>query len=342
MKEDLFRQRPEQKILIVDDSVENLQLLTGLLKDEYRIKIARDGRKALELLKDDPGVQLILMDIVMPEMDGISCCRAIKSNPLTAGIPVIFLTALNEITDEKSGFNAGGSDFITKPFNSDIVKARIRTHMDLQAEKQKSDELLRVLLPDKVIESLKKSGYYTPELHPETSILFCDMVGFTSISAAIPHEKLISELTDIFTRFDEIVERNGAIRIKTIGDAYMACAGIGGNQMHADMLVKSGLEFIDYLNERNGSSDNLWQCRIGINSGAIISGIVGKSRFQFDVMGDPVNVASRAESNGIPMKVTITAETMKLLNPALYKTDSLGNVYLKGKGEMELFTVSIQ
>ncbi len=331
----------EQKplILAVDDSVENLQVLSALLKDHYRVKIAKSGEKAIEIALQDQQPDLILLDIIMPEMDGFTTCEKLKSNPLTQKIPVIFLTALNEVADETRGFKVGGADFIIKPFNPDIVMARIGTHIALQAERRKSESLLRILLPDKVISDLIVKGKHTPEIHQNVSILFCDFVGFTSITSTLTPEFLIEELSEIFSEFDEICARNNGMRIKTIGDAYMATTGIGSdNTNHAKEMVTIAHEFIDYLERRNSVSKQAWTCRIGVHSGEIIAGIVGKSRFIYDILGDSVNIAARVESNGTPMKVTVTHATKSLIENG-FQYESKGNVMLKGKGEMELFIV---
>ncbi|MBL4704402.1 MAG: response regulator [Flavobacteriales bacterium] len=340
MSNQIFQTKEIETVLIVDDSVENLKLLSGLLKDKYTIKVAKDGKKAVEIVSADPDVDLVLMDVMMPVMDGFEASRSIKNNPSTQHIPIIFLTGLNEVKDETKAFEAGAADFITKPFNVEVVKARIRTHLDLQKERHRANELLKVLLPENVIYQLINKGKYEPEVHKETSVLFCDFVGFTKISSVLPAKVLVDELSDIFTEFDDIIARNNGIRIKTIGDGYMAATGIGNNDKgHADNLVKAGLQIIDYLNLRNSASNLIWECRIGIHSGEIISGIIGKTRFQFDIMGDNVNIASRVESSGKLMKVTITNTTRNLLSEN-FNAISIGEVNLKGKGEMLLFVVS--
>ncbi|MEN9997740.1 MAG: hypothetical protein RI922_730 [Bacteroidota bacterium] len=331
--------KSEHTLLIVDDSIENLQLLTGLLKDNYKIKVAKNGLKAIEIVENDQTIDLILMDVMMPEMDGFQACKIIKSKADKSHIPIIFLTALNEASDETLGFESGGSDFITKPFHAEVVRARVKTHIALLNEKRKSDNLLSILLPDKVIHQLKKHGTYQPEKHPDTSIMFCDLVGFTAISATMSPENLIQELTDIFTKFDEISSMNNVTRIKTIGDAYMAVSGLNDvEENHAENMVNAGLMFIDYLNIRNRTSQQQWKCRIGIHSGEIITGIVGTSRFQFDIMGDNVNIASRVESNGEIMEVVVTNAVLERIS-SNYLTQELGVKNLKGKGEMKLTIV---
>jgi len=327
-------------LLLVDDSAENLQVLNALLKDDYRLKLAKSGSKCLEIAMQQPQPDLILLDVIMPEMDGFQVCEALKANPQTSSVPVIFLTALNEVADETKGFRVGGSDFITKPFNPDIVKARIRTHLDLQYERKKSNELLRVLLPDAVVHDLIQHGSHKPQIKENVSILFCDFVGFTPISATLSPEELIGELSDIFSAFDSICEQNNTTRIKTIGDAYMAVSGIHhSTPEHAQNLVKTALSFIDFLEKRNLQSRQEWRCRIGVHSGKVIAGIIGKTRFIYDIVGDDVNVAARTESAGSPMKVTITPSTRSLVENH-FTLESAGVHNLKGKGEMELFHIT--
>lgn len=337
-----LRQRDKHTILVVDDSVENLQLLTALLRDDYRIKVAKSGKKAVELVEKDPSIDLVLMDVMMPEMDGYTACQILKSDDVTAQVPVIFLTSLNEASDETKGFEFGGADFISKPFNAQVVKARIKTHLELQEEREKSDRLLRYLLPNTVIQELKTSGHYTPVIHENTSIMFCDLVDFTSKAANLEPTVLVNELTEIFAEFDEIITGLECLRIKTLGDGYMAAAGLKKKSTpdHAERLVAAGLDMIDHLHKRNENHPLKWECRIGIHSGPVISGVVGKARCQFDIMGDNVNIASRVENQGSPMSVTVTEATTQLLPSNAYGFESLGEAELKGKGIMNLIKVT--
>jgi adenylate cyclase len=336
----IIEQRAEKPLLlIIDDSAENLQVLNALLKDDYRLKLAKSGAKGIEIAQQHPQPDLILLDVIMPEMDGFQVCENLKADPQTSPIPVIFLTALNEVADETNGFRKGGSDFITKPFNPDIVKARISTHIELQRERKKSNELLRVLLPDAVVNDLIQHGAHKPQIKENVSILFCDFVGFTSISAQLTPEELIRELSEIFSAFDSICEENKTTRIKTIGDAYMAVSGIHAQaDEHAEQLVSTALSFIEFLENRNRESTQHWRCRIGVHSGKVIAGIIGKTRFIYDVVGDDVNIAARIESAGTPMAVTISPATLSMIGNRFH-TVSAGIASLKGKGEMELFRV---
>jgi CheY-like chemotaxis protein len=326
-------------ILAVDDSVENLQILASLLKDDYRVKIAKSGAKAIELAKQAPYPDLILMDIIMPEMNGFTACEILKQDPTTQKIPIIFITSLNEVADETTGLQKGGADFITKPINPDIVKARINIHLALQNERKKSETLLKVLLPDAVISDLIKTGSHKPKIHEHVSIMFCDFINFTGITAKLTPEFLIAELTDIYGHFDEICEKYGATRIKTIGDSYMAATGLNEvSNDHADKLVHVAFDFISYLNERNIHTVQEWRCRIGIHSGSVIAGIIGKTRFVYDIIGADVNIAARVEAAGRNMAVTITETTKQMLKKD-YNIESIGITQLKGTGEMKLYVV---
>lgn len=327
-------------VLIVDDAVENLQVLSGLLKDKYRVKIAKNGEKAIELANATEKPNLILLDVVMPGMSGFEVCAQLKSDDSTKNIPVIFITALNESADETKGFSVGGADFISKPFHPEVVLARIQTHIELQAAKEKSDTLLKVLLPENVVNDLINNGKHIPEIHNNVSILFFDFVGFTNMTTQMNPQVLIEELSGIFTDFDEICSKHHATRIKTIGDAYMATTGLGADDKnHAVNLVNTAIDFINYLNHRNQTAEFKWQCRIGIHSGSVIAGIIGKNRFAYDILGDDVNIAAKVESAGVPMKVTIT-EATKQLCANDFVSESIGKVMLKRRGEMELFVVT--
>jgi len=327
-------------VLVVDDSVENLQLLSAILKDDYQIKVAKNGQKALEIAHSLPIPDLILLDVVMPEMDGFEVCEKLKSHANTQKIPVIFLTALNEVSDETKGFKCGGADFISKPINPDIVKARIKTHIALQQERNRTDELLKILLPENVISDLMEEGVHKPQIQENVSIMFCDLVGFTQISSKLDPEFLISELNDIYGYFDELCSKYKCSRIKTIGDAYMAATGIHHfDPLHADKLVKLGLEFIRFLEKRNVSAQQEWKCRIGIHSGSVIAGIIGKTRFIYDIFGHDVNIAARVESNGLEMHVTISESTKGLIREK-FEFINMGSVKLKGAEAMELYAIA--
>ncbi|MBT3813392.1 MAG: response regulator [Gammaproteobacteria bacterium] len=127
-------------ILIVDDTPTNIQLLNSMLREQYKVKAATSGEKALKIARTEPQPDIILLDIMMPEMDGYEVCRQLKSSPLTADIPVIFITAKTAVEDEQLGFSLGSVDYITKPFNPDIVKTRVKTQLEIYHQQRKLHE----------------------------------------------------------------------------------------------------------------------------------------------------------------------------------------------------------
>jgi response regulator RpfG family c-di-GMP phosphodiesterase len=132
----------KQKVLIVDDAPEVIQILVETLKDEYKIIAANNGEKALALAAVDPAPDIILLDVMMPGMDGYEVCTKLKSNKKTAEIPVIFVTSMDDVEDETWGFAVGAADYITKPVRPPIVRARVKTHLDLRNARQKLQDLL--------------------------------------------------------------------------------------------------------------------------------------------------------------------------------------------------------
>ncbi len=331
----------KQTILVVDDAVENIDIVVGLLKDKYKIKVATNGEKALKIAESEPSLDLILLDIVMPEMDGYEVITALKKNPETSGIPVIFLTGQTSAENETKGFEMGAVDYILKPFNFMVVQARVDTHLELILQRKKTEALLENILPKKVIQDLKDHGSSKPDLFENVTVLFSDLVDFTEHSSKIPPEELISELSEIFTAFDKIIERNGCERIKTIGDAYMAVSGMPEpDPSHAQNIVKSAIEMIDFLRERNKTAKNHWENRIGIHSGPLVGGIVGTKKYLYDVFGDAVNMASRVETSSEPLRISLSQSTHDLVSGD-FELIPRGEIDLKGKGKENLYFVNV-
>lgn len=325
----------QQRILVVDDERFNINVLVDLLKDEYKMMAAKDGAMALKAVGVNPP-DLILLDIMMPEMDGFEVIQKLKSNPETANIPVIFLTAKTEAADETKGFELGAVDYIAKPFNPAVVQARVRTQLELIEQKRKTEDLLESILPKKVIRDLQTTGMSKPDSFKDVTILFSDFVDFTENSAKMTPEALIGELSEIFSAFDEIIEKNNCERIKTIGDAYMAVCGMPEKDPeHAQNIINAALEFIEYLKQRNSSSQYHWENRIGINSGALVGGIVGTKKYIYDIFGDSVNLAARLEQNSEPLKILVSEATFALAKDN-FSFEEEQNIELKGKGNVKV------
>ena len=329
-------------ILLVDDAPANIQIAREILKDEYKTRVATNGPKALELVKVSPPPDLILLDVNMPEMDGYEVCTRLKADPLTRDIPVIFLTARTEAEDETKGFAAGAVDYIHKPFSAAVMMARVHTHLNLREtreqlarEKRLVDQLLDNTLPAAAVAELKTTGKVAPKRFDNVAVLFVDLVSFTAFCDRHSPEEVVESLSDLFVLFEESAHRHGLEKIKTVGDAFLATAGLlkpVNDPLAA--AVRCALEIAAAAPTiRDG-----WRIRAGVHRGAVMAGIVGRERYQFDVWGDTVNVASRLASAASPQTVALTeAEAANITGLTV---TSRGAVELKGKGAVPLVEIA--
>ena len=328
-------------ILLVDDAPENIQVAHAILKDSYKTRIATSGAKALELAHVEPRPDLILLDINMPGMDGYEVCTRLKADPLTRDIPVIFLTARTEAEDETRGFETGAVDYIHKPFSPPVVLARVQTQLNLRdareqlaREKALVDRLLDNTLPASAVTELKATGRVAPRRFEGVAVVFVDLVGFTQYCDQHTAEEVVGSLSDLFILFEAAAHRHGLEKIKTVGDAFLATAGL--LQPVADPLraaVDCALEIVAAVPAVHQG----WQVRAGVHCGTVMAGIVGQERYQFDIWGDTVNVAARLTSAAAPQSVALTEGAASGL-PGLTLTPR-GSVELKGKGAVPLVEV---
>ncbi|HSD92283.1 MAG TPA: adenylate/guanylate cyclase domain-containing protein [Methyloceanibacter sp.] len=327
-------------VLIVDDTPTNIAVVSGLLKDSFQTKVATNGEKALAIATGSEKPDLILLDVMMPGMDGYEVCRRLKDNTTTRDIPVIFLTAKTEEIDEEKGFDVGAVDYIHKPFSGPIVLARVRTQLALQealteardARKQ-ADQLLHALLPKKAADEIRSIGTVIPRRYENVAVLFCDVTNFTAYCDKHEPEEVVSRLDALFIIFERIAAKHGLEKIKTIGDGFMAAAGL----LHQvdDPLgraVRCGLEMTSTLIDAQLD----WEVRVGVHSGPVVAGVVGQERYQFDIWGDTVNVAARMVGMSAPGSVAATKEIFDQIASA-FEGEALGELDVKGKGTIAVF-----
>lgn len=214
-----------------------------------------------------------------------------------------------------------------------------RNTRELEREKERVERLLLNLMPKQVYEEYKTFGVVTPQLYREVSVLMLDFVGFTHKVEHMDPTVTVGELNDIFTAFDRIADQFGCERIKTIGDAYLAVAGLPDpTPDHARAIARCATRFIRYLARRNESHPHKWDCRIGIASGPVVGSVVGIQRYVYDVFGPAVNLASRLQSMAEPN--TIVAHNK--MKPALieeFSLTDLGTQEVRSFGELGLISV---
>ncbi len=338
-----MKQTPDQKVvLIVDDTPTNVGVISGVLKDSFRTKVATNGEKALVLAAATDKPDLILLDVMMPGMDGYEVCRRLKANPVTREIPVIFLTAKTDEIDEENGFEVGAVDYIHKPFSGPIVLARVKTQLALQealAEareaRNQADELLHALLPKKAADEIRAIGTVIPRRYENVAVLFCDVTNFTAYCDNHEPEDVVSRLDALFVIFERLTAQHGLEKIKTIGDGFMAAGGL----LHqvddpVGSAVRCGLEMSSTLIDAHLG----WEVRVGVHAGPVVAGVVGQERYQFDIWGDTVNVAARMSDKSKPGSVAVTQEVWQKLAPH-FDAEPLGEMDVKGKGQISIFGI---
>jgi adenylate cyclase len=234
----------------------------------------------------------------------------------------------------------------------DVTKAKQAEHMldsysrmadknarDLKREKERAEKLLLNIMPRAVYEEMKDFGSVTPQRFDEATILMLDFAGFTDMAISKDAGSLVSELNDIFSAFDRIVELFNCERMKTIGDAYMAVAGLPEpSNDHAQSVARVALRMRRYLERRNTSHREPWLGRIGIHTGTVVGSIVGVQRYVYDIFGPGVNMAARMEQMSEPMEITISEATYELIRQE-FLCSELGEVEVKGFGKQRLFTL---
>jgi guanylate cyclase len=205
----------------------------------------------------------------------------------------------------------------------------------LRLEKFKSERLLLNILPKEVADALKDDEQTIADQYDSVSILFADIVGFTPLSAKMDAEQVVGLLNQVFSHFDELVDDHGVEKVRTIGDNYMVVAGAPRRHPnHAHALAEVALGMMSFLDDFVLPDGNRLQFRIGINTGPVVAGVIGTRKFQYDVWGDAVNVASRMESHGIPGKIQIGPSTFELIRDR-YRCVQRGSIDVKGKGTLD-------
>lgn len=214
----------------------------------------------------------------------------------------------------------------------------------IEVERLKSEKLLLNILPDEVADELKETGKATPKHYDLVTVLFTDFKGFTQIAEKLSPQVVIEELNKCFFAFDEICDKYNLEKIKTIGDAYMCAGGLPmPNHTNPVDTIKAGLEMqvwmANWKAEKQKKGEPVWELRLGIHSGSVVAGVVGKNKFAYDIWGDTVNLASRMESSGEVGKVNISGTTYQLVKD-VFHCEYRGKIEAKNKGEVEMYFVS--
>ncbi|HEY5481147.1 MAG TPA: adenylate/guanylate cyclase domain-containing protein [Verrucomicrobiae bacterium] len=325
-------------VLVVDDEEANRMLLRDPLEVHgYEIIEAENGEQALQKVEQQPP-DVILLDVMMPRMDGFEVCRRLKKEARTAHIPILIVTALSERMERMMGIAAGASDFLSKPVDLQELTLRVnhavhakRLVDQLQAEQVKVERLLLNSLPGPIAERMKQGEVNIAEHHPDVSVLLADLVGFTTLAAHIGPEQVVYLLNEIFSGFDLLALKHGLEKIKTIGDAYMAAGGVPlPRPDHAEAIAELALDMMAEIEKFNRAYNTSIQLRIGISTGSVVAGVIGRWKFTYDLWGDTVNLACRLESLGQAGTILVSDLTYQRLRDK-YRFDDSRSLEIKGR-----------
>ncbi len=331
-------------VLVVDDTPANLSLLSNLLKEQYRIKVANSGKKALELAAAAPP-DLVLLDIMMPEMDGFEVCRRLKAGEATRRVPVIFLTAKTEPEDEELGFAVGAVDFIHKPISPPILAARVKTQLEIKAWHDLIDQqnaglrqnnrLIRQTFGRYLSEDVVADILALPDgaaLGGESrlvTIMMTDLRGFTSVSERLPAGDVLKVVNIYLEEMTEVIVKYRGTIIEFIGDAILAVFG-APNQREDDAGrgVACAIEMQNAMQAVNARCRQLGypevEQGIGINTGEAVVGHIGSARrTKYGLVGRHVNLTGRIESYSVGGQILVSEHTAKACGPVLRIGDTL-------------------
>jgi adenylate cyclase len=261
------------------------------------------------------------------------------------------ISALDEVDSAIRCIEAGAEDYLPKPFNPILLRARIdaslekkwlrdreRSHFEeMRVEKQRSEALLLSILPQSIVNRMRNGETVIADRHADATILFVDLVGFTSLSTQYPADRVLEILSMIFARFDDAVAAAGLEKIKTIGDAYMVAGGLPEPVSdHTRRAAELAIEMLAIVRDLRDSQQIDLRARIGIHTGPVIAGVIGMAKLMYDVWGDTVNTASRMETFGAADRIHVSGEMRDILGET-YLFESRGKLDIKGKGMMETY-----
>jgi class 3 adenylate cyclase len=320
-------------VLVVDDDALNrLQLLQGLKQQGYSTSQAEDGERALEALTEEK-FDLVILDILMPNMDGFEVLRRMKDDGALRDIPVIVISALDEIDSVVKCIRMGAEDHLSKPFDPTLLEARVGACLE---KRQMRETIIRTLgkyVPESVAASIIKDEGNLEPSRTTATVLFSDIESFTSIAESMPPERVFQMLNEYFPAVVEPIMEHGGVVNQFQGDAMLVTFNVPvEDPMHADNAVRAAAAIQTVVAGKTFAGITL-RTRVGINTGDVIAGNVGAgSRFNYTVHGDAVNSAARLEQlNKDYGTSTIISESTTTLLQNEYPIEAIGEVEIRGK-----------
>ncbi len=333
------------KILIVEDDPVSQSILSDLVGlSGYEVILADTGEEGWDILSNDPSVSFTFIDWQLPGMDGLTLCSRIKAEITDRYVYAIMITAKSGKDDLIKGMRSGADDFLSKPVHEGELLSRLRAGERvlsydgrLRDQMSRADDLLTNILPPQIAHRLKSGEHSIADYLPEASILFMDIVGFTTWCHETEPRVMIEQLSALFALFDEEIKAHGVEKVKSIGDAYLVASGLPHSRPDfAQALVACALSINKRLARLNEHRLHPWVLRTGIASGAVIAGVIGHHRFIYDVWGDTVNHASRLERLAQPGDILLCGTTRALIRN-VYDCEDCGRLDLRGIGKQPVW-----
>jgi adenylate cyclase len=337
-------------ILIVDDSKDNCLFLERyLIRIGYKnISMAYNGPTALQMIENNK-FNLVLLDIDMPIMNGLDVLRNLKEIINTKHLLVLIISASDTMENIIEGIHLGAEDFLTKPFNPDLLQVRIGSclqkhwfitkenmyHEKLEFQRKRYKKLLNAIFPPIIIKELTKSGNVQARNYKNVAIVFADVVGFTTYCDTHQPKKVILNIQALAAICEDLAIKHHIQKIKTIGDAFLGVSGMWNTDANP---VLNCISFAKELLTQSAALESEWQLRVGIHFGDVIGGVVGHRQFLFDIWGDAVNTAARIQGVAVVNSIYLSKAAWEKIK---YSCDCkpLGKIQLRGKDPIDLFEV---
>jgi len=333
-------------ILIVDDVRLDREILRHHLEAQgHQVELSEDGHQAMQVLEKRM-FDLVLLDIVMPVMDGYQVLERMKAHPRLRHIPVIVVSAVDEIESVVRCIEMGAEDYLTKPFNRVLLTARISNCLqkkylrdqkkfflkNIQESKERSERLIQSVIPKTFSSRFRKDKRPIVDYFTEVTIMFANVVDIDEISEKPASQETIQMIDGLFNQFDYIALQHNLEKVKTIGDSYMVVAGIPSPfRHHTEAVAEMALDIQEILSRFRLPLDENLAMRIGIHTGPVRVGILESGKFSYDLWGEAATTVSSLESMGIPGKIQVSKPVYERLESEFTFTEREDRVSIQGR-----------
>jgi len=329
-------------VLVVDDNEMNRDMLSRRLERQgYRAIMAEDGQQALEMLPQHP-VDLVLLDIMMPRMNGYEVLEKTKNDPVLRHIPIIMISAVDDLDSVVKCVEMGADDYLFKPFNPILLKARISASLEKKRLRDQEQLFMRQSrtegadssftgLPPSAVERLRQGQGTVADHFAEATVLVASIIGLERVSDGFSPGEMVDLLNSLFGEFDAIAARHGVYRVKTIGNTYVAAGGVPTSaQNHAQIVADTALDMQSAMEGWKVKSGGPLGLQIGIHTGAAVGGVIrGQNVLSYDLWGEAVTLAGLAQAASPVDAITLTGVTAGHLRQA-YRLQNQGQIMHQG------------